>query len=682
MSGFVALLADDPRPQDASCLAALTAAMAYRGPDASGVESLPHCGLGFALLDTTDGQRWDAQPRKAASGDLWIVADVRLDARSELLHDLERSELHCAADSALILAAYERWGEACAERLLGDFSFVIWDAAAQRLFAARDPLGMRPMYFVPLPQGLLIGNTLHALRRHPQVSNALNDAAVADFLLFGANYDLSSTVFAQVRRLPPAHLLTWRPGDGAPRSRRYLRLEARRDGVPRRFEDAVEEYRHLLRSAVEDRLTSDRGAIFLSGGMDSPAVAALAWQALQKRTQQKGTRQKGSRQKRPREEHSRGIHSREILSPEIRFEAYTAVYERLLDDSEGPFARAVSEHLGLVHHVQPVDDFRYFEGWERRFLSAEPADGNMLPLNQALYRRVCAYSRVAFTGDGADPALILPADDLWRQLLAGRFDRVGAYLWQALRQGRRPPLGLRTAWLSWRQRRRWRESFPTWLNGDLVRRLDLEERWRQIRYGRGEGDAAGGAGGERGEALASLVDPIWVALFESEDPGSSGCLLERRHPFFDLRLLRFSLALPAPWCRGKQLLRQAMVGILPECVLKRPKTPLAGTPRHLWAAPPRRLIGDLRVANPLLMEYLDASTVNGDLDRIDEITRMSRQGSGRTVSGPTTSATAEANGATRDSPASQEDPAPPRLDDVRMRAIGLGFWLAGLAKDD
>ncbi len=635
MSGFVAVLSDDPRTQDPATLQRLTEAMIYRGPDGCGRHSSPHCGLGFALFDTTDGRYPDAQPRCGRDERLWIVADARLDARDELRRVLERPELGAAADSELILAAYERWGEACAERLLGDFSFVIWDTADGVLFAARDPLGMRPFYFAPLADGLLCGNTLHALRRHPRVSNELHDAALADFLLFGANYDLTTTAFAQVRRLPPAHVLTWRPGEGEPRSQRYTRLTARGEAVPRRFGEAVEEYRHLLRCAVEDRLTSDRGAIFLSGGMDSPAVAAMACDILRQR-------------------------SRQERSQPVRFEAFTAVYRRLLEDSEEPFARAVAEHLDLVHHVQPVDDFRLFEGWGERFLSAEPADGNMLPLNQALYGQVTAFSRIAFTGDGADPALILPADDLWRQLSAGRFDRVGSYLWQAVRQGRRPPLGIRTAWLRWRQRRRWRESFPRWLNQDLVRRLDLMERWHSVRFATGPS-----AGGERQEAVDSLVDPIWVALFESEDPGSTGFLLERRHPFFDLRLLRFSLALPAPWCRGKRLLRQAMVGILPEPVLRRPKTPLAGVPRHAWSAPPRRLLEDLQVANPQLMEYLEVSTENGDSDRVDGILN---QGGWQMTEA-------------KNSASGDEQPSP-RLDEARMRAIGLGFWLAGLAGDD
>lgn len=640
MSGFIALLTDDPRPQKSPCLERLTECMAYRGPDARGHRTLPHCGLGFALLDTTDGRRLERQPRSGVDGRQWIVADARLDGRDALCHALGLAGFHEATDSQLILAAHAHWGEACVEHLLGDFSFVIWDSVDKRLFAARDPLGMRPFYWAPLADGLLCGNTLHALRRHPQVSDDLHDAGLADFLLFGANQDLSTTAFAQVRRLPPAHVMTWRPGAGAPQIRRYSRLVGRAEGAPRRFEEAVEEYRHLLGLAVDDRLTSDRAAIFLSGGMDSPAVAALAWQRLQGRAQQDST---------PQEEAST-----------VRFEAYTAVYRRLLDDGEEPYARAVAEHLGLKHHLQPVDDCRYFEAWGERFLSAEPTDGNMLPLNQALYRQVTEYSRIAFTGDGADPALIQPADDLWRQLMAGRLDRVGSYLWQALRYGRRPPLGIRTAWLRRYQRRRWRESFPTWLNRDLVRRLDLMERWRSIRF------AAETAAGERQEAMDSLVDPIWVALFESEDPGSTGFLLERRHPFFDLRLLRFSLALPAPWCRGKRLLRQAMVGILPERVLRRPKTPLAGAPRHAWSAPPRRLLEDLQVANPQLMEYLEVDTVYGDLDRVDGILN---QGSSRQTAEETPISV------------SSEDQ-PPRLDDTRMRAIGLGFWLAGLAKDD
>lgn len=633
MSGYLALLRDDPgRRDEYPLLSRLTEAMAYRGPDAQDHQAVSHCGLGFALLDTTDGRRVDAQPRQEEG--LWIVADARLDGRRDLAVSLGRPELAGAPDSQLILLAYQKWGMDCAARLLGDFSFALWDPAQRRLMAARDPLGMRPLYWAPLRDGLLCGNTLHALRRHPEVDQTLDEAAVADYLLFGANYDLSSTVFRGVRRLPPAHALSWSPGQGAPRAWRYTELQALApQEVPRRFEDAAEQYRGLLEDAVEDRLTSDRGVVFMSGGMDSPTVAALAWLQLEERP-----------------------------GP-VRFEAYTAVYRRLLEDPEEAYARAVSQQLGMPHHVEAVDDDRYFEGWGQRFLSAEPSDGNMLPLNARLYRRVQAFSRVTFTGDGADPALIHPADDLWRQLARGRLDRVGLYLWRSFQERRLPPLGLRTAWLERQQRKRWRQSFPPWLRGDWVARLGLEERWRQIRFPEGEV-------GERGEALASLVDPIWVAVFEAEDPGSSGFLLERRHPFFDLRLLRFSLALPAPWCRGKGLLRQAVGDLLPSEVLHRPKTPLAGVPHHSFVAPPRILLEDLPVAKEQLMQYLDASAVCNVLDRVEGTLSQVDM---------TPSAPADAAAGPQRAGTSSQSGMP--LDDVCMRALNLAFWLHGLASE-
>lgn len=626
MSGFLALATADPRPRERAAVQAMTATMAYRGPDGQGQVIRPHCALGFALLDTTDGRRPDPQPRSVGD-DLWIVADARLDDRSALAAALGLGDGEAQVDSELILLAYRRWGDDCLSHLLGDFSFVIWDAARRRLLAARDLLGLRPFYYHRRADALLCSNTLHCLRHHRRVSDNLDDGAVADFLLFGVQQDLQGTVFADVHRLPPAHRMVWQPGQGEPRVERYGRLAPQTSAMPTGFEAAAEEYRSLLDEAVADRLTSDHGAIFLSGGMDSPAVAALAWRQLQGRP--RGT----------------------------RFEAFTAVYRRLIDDPEEPFARAVSDHLGMPHHLRPVDDDRFFEGWGQRFMSAEPTDGSMLPLNDDLYRRVASFSRIALTGDGADPALILSTDDLWRQLTGGRLDRVGMYLWQALKEGRRPPLGLRTAWLRWRQRRTWRDSFPTWLRREWVEAQQLEQRWRDVRFA-----APPATTEERREALDSLVDPSWVAVFESEDPGSSGFLLERRLPFFDLRLLRFSLALPAPWCQGKRLLRHAVADILPAVVLERPKTPLAGVPRHDFAAPPRRLMDDLRVANPQLMEYLDFDAVYRDLDHFE----------GKTIRATT------AHGGTQPE---IESPSGIALDDVSMRVLSLSFWLARLATD-
>src|SRR6185437_11368703 len=96
----------------------------------------------------------------------------------------------------------------CVEHLLGDFAFVIWDAPHNRLFAARDHFGVKPLYYAEVAGALVLSNTLNCLRLHPAVSGRLDDRFIRDFLLIGVPYDPAVTAFADIAQLPAARTLT------------------------------------------------------------------------------------------------------------------------------------------------------------------------------------------------------------------------------------------------------------------------------------------------------------------------------------------------------------------------------------------------------------------------------------------------------------------------------------------
>src|ERR1700685_1884422 len=152
MSGFVGILNLDGAPADRALLERMTQSLAFRGPDAQEVWCQGPVGLGHALLQTTSGTPLEKQPAQL-DGRLWIVADARIDARAELIGKLNgksqtpRAVSLSTPDAELILHAYDHWGEACVEHLLGDFSFAIWDATRQRLFCARDHFGVKLLYY-------------------------------------------------------------------------------------------------------------------------------------------------------------------------------------------------------------------------------------------------------------------------------------------------------------------------------------------------------------------------------------------------------------------------------------------------------------------------------------------------------------------------------------------------------
>lgn len=222
------------------------------------------------------------------SGGLTIAADVRLDNRAELCAALAigPDERQALDDAGLVLRAYGQWGTTCAEHLLGDFAFALWDEAAGRLFCARDFVGVRPFYYhhAPSTGRFVCAGGLPAMVAHPAVPGSLNLAYVRAYLqpLVGQFQHPEQTFYQEILKLPPAHCLTvareglhrwayWQP-DQVPQ---------RRHADERSY---VEELRALMGLAVGCRIQSPYpvGA-HVSGGLDSSGVAALAHRDLQTR---------------------------------------------------------------------------------------------------------------------------------------------------------------------------------------------------------------------------------------------------------------------------------------------------------------------------------------------------------------------------------------------------------------
>ena len=279
MSGIVGVLSLRGEPLESSFLRTLTEHMAFRGPDAQHMWVGDGIGLGHALLSVAPQANSDRQPF-SLNGDLWIVADARLDGRTDLLAALQSAgqvSPAAAGDAELILRAYAAWGEGCLNRLLGDFSFAIWDGRRKSLFCARDHMGVKPFYYALGEQWLVFSNTLDCVRMQPWASADLNELSVGEFLLFGAIQDRAATIFSRIHRLPSAHTLTWH--DGRLVVKRYWSPPLDPEVYYKRPEDYVEHFRQLLLVAVKDRLRADRAAISLSGGLDSTSVAAFARRA-------------------------------------------------------------------------------------------------------------------------------------------------------------------------------------------------------------------------------------------------------------------------------------------------------------------------------------------------------------------------------------------------------------------
>ena len=486
---------------------------------------------------------------------LWIVADARIDARAELIGKLKGKSQAASAlslstpDAELILHAYDTWGEACVEQLLGDFSFAVWDAREKRLFCARDQMGVKQLYFTNVGSYIVFSNTLNCIRRHPGISSRLNDLAIADFLLFDMNQDLATTSFGDIRQLPPAHTLLCKQGSLT--DRRYWDLPIATPIHFSRDAECVERFRELLDAAVADRLRgSGAGAcnvgVMMSGGLDSPTVAVSAQRVLARAGNANGVR------------------------------AYTEVFDSLVPHEERYYATLAANALKIPIEYLVSDNQKIFgRAEEPGYRLPQPMHLGWPDTSTEMLRQIGETSRIALTGFGADPALSARITVHFRQLIRnGRFGRAladaGLYL---SKPGRLSRLYLRTRWHRLFPPKVHAQPYPQWLNSDLERDLSLRDRWAGLMNRESLNNSA------RPEAYELTVSPSWAFIFETLDTSVTQVPVEMRHPFFDLRLLNFLLALPRlPWCCDKELLREATRGSLPDAVRLRRKSPMPAEP--------------------------------------------------------------------------------------------------------
>lgn len=545
MSGFAGIVHFDGWPVEYELLERLTNFQKFRGPDAHGIWMDGAVGFGHTLLKTTPESEHEHQPLRL--NDTWIVADCRLDARQALISELEAGGHHKiegVADVELILRAYQFWEQDCLEHLLGDFAFAIWDGPRRRLFCARDQLGVKPFFFAQFESSLIFANTLDCVRQHPSVSGRLDDLAIADFLLFDMIREPGRTSFADIQRLPPAHSLV--AGKEGVSVRRYWMLPVSAPIFHKRSSECVEEFRELFDRAAADRLRTKSAGVLMSGGLDSSTVAASTQRVLVRN----------------------GIDS--------GLTAYTEIFESLIPHEERRYASMVAEALRIPIQFQVNDSFGVWEqANHKNHRWPEPIH---LPWSDAaigILGQVAATSRVGLTGFGGDPTLTSLLTAHFRQLFGNKhFGRAVAdaagYL---AAEGRFSRLYIRTRLDRLFPSKGSLPQYPPWLNPELEKRFGLRERWETMK------GAAAPKGAVRPVAYKAMVDPMWGVLFDIYDPGVTRIPVEVRHPFFDLRVVNFLLALPAlPWCSDKELLRESAKGVLPDAVRLRRKSPLRADP--------------------------------------------------------------------------------------------------------
>jgi asparagine synthase (glutamine-hydrolysing) len=552
---------------------AMADTLACRGPDAAGLWLSPRAAFAhrrLAVIDVEGGKQPMLRARGAEppsvltfSGEIYNFPELRAELTA-LGHVFETR-----SDTEALLRAYLAWGPESVTRLNGMFAYAIWDGPRERLFLARDRLGVKPLFYAIRGRSLVFGSEPKALLAHPDVPSEVDDEGLAEVLVMGPMRTPGRGVYRGVEELRPGFTLLF-DADGA-RVTRYWQLESRPH--PDDLDATTSQVRALLEDAVRRQLVSDVPlCTLLSGGLDSSAVTALAARFLR--------------------EQGRGP----VDTYTIDFRESAAHFQpsAIQPDRDAPWVRRVVEEVGPRHRDVVIDTPELLD---HLFVPLHAKDLPSLgDLDVSLYllcREIKQRHTVAVSGESADEVF-------------------GGYPWfhddAALHQETFP----------------WpRLDVSRYLAPDLAARLRpeayVEARYREAlaEVPRLPGEAP--ADRRMREVLYLNQTRFLLMLLDRKDRMSMAVGLEVRVPFCDHRLVEYAWNIP--WAmkawkgREKGLLRRALQGVLPDDVLWRKKSGYPTTQNPTYLAAIRALL-EAVLADPRapLRPLLDVPRVRADLD--------------------------------------------------------------------
>lgn len=347
----------------------MLAALSHRGPDGSGIEVLDsgRVILGHARLAIVDLSPRGAQPMTMPGSRVWITLNGEIYNYRKLREDLERlgHRFRSMSDTEVLLAGYLNWGQEVLDKVDGIFAFAIWDDELRRLWLARDHLGVKPLYYAYGPRGFAFASEPRCLLLTPLASARPDAAAVRDFLSFGY-LPGGRSAFADLRKLPPGHTLTWT--DGSIRTAAYWQPRSFAQRYAAGETETLVELSRRIDASAEAQLEGDVPVgVLVSGGIDSTALAASV---IRYRPQLHGFVLG----------YNSPAHDERRFAGQLAAATGIVLHERVL---EATAARSLVEHLVDVHD--------------------EPfADSSSIPM-LALFELVRNHGyKVVLSGDGGD----------------------------------------------------------------------------------------------------------------------------------------------------------------------------------------------------------------------------------------------------------------------------------------
>ena len=562
----------------------MSAALAHRGRDGSGIWSGASVAFGHRLLHTTPESVRETQPLTSSHSSSTIVADARLDNRDELIAALGLAPAPSLSDAKIVLAAYERWGRNFANRLIGDFAIAIWDERTRTLLCARDPLGVKPFYYFLDDRQFAFASEIKALHAAPGVDASVDPEQVALFVGW-FHEDRSRTIFRRTLRLPAAHTMAVAPGRFS--LERYWSPGSAPDVRFGSDTDYIEGFREIFTLAVSARMrcAGQLGAT-LSGGLDSSSIVCVSRHLR---------RQVGA-----------PLHTFSLVFPDLPEPELRLIDERRYVDSVIALG-GIQPHFVHGDRLSPMRDARRIL-WHLD----EPYSAPNLYLHWGMFEAASETGvRVLLDGFDGDTAVSHGFGRLTSLARAGAWDTLESEVTEFSAHHRKPAvLAIRQFVAPYLTELARATRFGGWwrASNEITRRFGLSRRELAADYGlralvpdslrqfsrapRGPGAPENAvlrptlaralrehrrlvereqsrrpAFTERDTHIDGLSRPLYQLTLETADKAAAAFGIEPRYPFFDRRLIEFCVGLPEEqkfangWPRAH--LRRAMEGILP-----------------------------------------------------------------------------------------------------------------------
>ena len=548
IAGIINLNGD--QPVDLDRLGRMRDVLRHRGPDGQGLWTEGPVGLAHRRLSIVD-IAGGAQPMTTGDENAWIVFNGEIYNHPELKRELEarRHQYRTRSDTETILHIYKDAGEACVTQLRGMFAFALWDRRRQQLLLGRDRLGIKPLYYALTDHHLLFASEIKAILASGYIHPVLNEKVVPEYLA-SAFVSGPETFFRGIRKLLPAHTLTW-SREGGIRQRRYWQLPEGSTQPPQSLRAQSEELRACLSDAVRSHLMSDVPiGLFLSGGIDSTGLAGLMAPMV----------------KEPIKTFSVGFPERE--------------------GNELNYARLAARSIGADHREVVITGEDFFRELPRLIWHED--EPIAFPSSVPLYfvsELAREHVKVVLTGEGSDELFCgynRYRVTAWNERLGTAYARViPAFARQAVsRAVERLPwparryLGRTFLTLSPGARSLFFENFAFFgeraragiLNDALRARDPFDELLRCYNQG---------SGGILDRMSRTDLQTYLVELLMKQDQMSMAASVESRVPFLDHKLVEYVVSLPAEsklrgW-QTKFVLREALRDVIPPPILARRK---------------------------------------------------------------------------------------------------------------